>query len=107
MAKSAGMATLKTYLAERKKADFARLIGTSPSYLSQILSGHRRPSIEMMGRISRASDGVVDFNSWSSDVPAPSFEAATVRGFLPAGQVGHGPGVRQGMENPTAQKDRA
>ena len=61
------MGKLQAYLADRKKADFARMIGTSPSYLSQLLSGHRRPSLEMMRRIAAASGGFVDLNSWLPD----------------------------------------
>jgi DNA-binding transcriptional regulator YdaS (Cro superfamily) len=35
------MEKLKTYLKGQKKQDFAKAIGVSPSFLSQMLSGHR------------------------------------------------------------------
>ena len=60
------MEQLKTYLSGRKKAEFAESIGTSPAYLSQLLSGHRSPSLALMRAIERASGGAVDLNSWSA-----------------------------------------
>ncbi|MEM6557984.1 MAG: helix-turn-helix domain-containing protein [Pseudomonadota bacterium] len=38
---------------------FAKLIGTSAAYISQIESGHRRPSIELAKRIEKATRGRV------------------------------------------------
>lgn len=38
---------------------FAKLIGTSAAYISQIESGHRRPSIELAKRIEKATHGRV------------------------------------------------
>jgi len=61
------MDKLKQHLAGKKKSDFAAEIGTSPSYLSQIISGHRRPSYGLMCKIEAASGGEVDLHSWSSD----------------------------------------
>lgn len=60
------MHTLKAYLCGRKKAEFADQIGTSPSYLSQILSGHRRPGFDLMVRIERHTDGAVPVSSWAA-----------------------------------------
>jgi len=58
------METLKTYLEGRKKADFAKAIGTSPSYLSQLLAGTRSPSRKLMMKISAETGGNVDVVSW-------------------------------------------
>jgi transcriptional regulator with XRE-family HTH domain len=60
------MHKLHSYLTGRRKSAFAATVGISPAYLSQILSGHRRPSLSLMERIEAASDGLVDLNSWSS-----------------------------------------
>lgn len=53
------MKKLREYLDGRRKGDFAASIGTSASYLSQLLSEHRQPSLEMMRRIERATGGKV------------------------------------------------
>jgi DNA-binding transcriptional regulator YdaS (Cro superfamily) len=63
------MEKLALYLTGKKKRDFAEAIGTSPSYLSQLLSGHRRPSFDMMLRIERVTDGAVDVHAWRSCEP--------------------------------------
>jgi len=59
------MEKLREYLADRHKADFAKAIGTKPAYLSQLLSGHRRPSYDLMVKIEGATNGEVDLHSWS------------------------------------------
>lgn len=66
------METLQSYLAGKRKADFAAQIKTTPSYLSQMLSGHRKPSLAMMLKIESATGGAVDLNSWSPSSSAPS-----------------------------------
>lgn len=61
------MDKLRAYLDARPKgakAAFAEKIGTSPSYLSQILAG-KRPGFDMMVRIERASDGAVPLSAWA------------------------------------------
>jgi DNA-binding transcriptional regulator YdaS (Cro superfamily) len=58
------MEKLALYLHGRKKGDFARKIGTSPAYLSQLLSGHRRPSFDLMQKIERETGGEVGIHSW-------------------------------------------
>jgi len=58
------MQTLSTYLAGRKKADFARAINVSDAQLSQYLSGYRRPSYKRMLEIERLTDGQVSIQSW-------------------------------------------
>ncbi len=67
-----GMATLRSYLQDRPKADFASKIGVAPSYLSQLLSGRRRPRLDLMLRIQEASDGEVDLNSWTMMAACPA-----------------------------------
>lgn len=62
------MEKLRQYLEGRKKGEFARVIGTTPSYLSQILSKHRTPSFTLMVRIERATNGEVPVSSWSEDM---------------------------------------
>lgn len=58
------MEKLRQYLEGRKKGDFARAIGTTPSYLSQLLSKHRTPSFPLMVRIEQESGGEVPVSSW-------------------------------------------
>lgn len=65
-----GMEKLRAYLAGRKKGDFARQVGIRPVYLSQILSGYRTPSFKLMVRISQATSGAVDLESWASSAEA-------------------------------------
>jgi len=59
------MEKLRAYLADKPKGVFASRLGTSPSYLSQLLSGRRRPSYELMLRIEQETGGAVDLRSWS------------------------------------------
>ena len=58
------METLAKYLKGKRKQDFANEIGIVPAYLSQILSGIKRPSFDLMVRIDAASDGQVPLASW-------------------------------------------
>lgn len=73
------MQTLIQYLADRRKADFAKLINVSNSQLSQYLSGYRRPSFEKMIEIERATSGVVPVGSWA-EMPASRDDAAKEAG---------------------------
>jgi transcriptional regulator with XRE-family HTH domain len=59
------MEKLRAYLTGKKKAEFASRIGTTPSYLSQILSGKKTPSIKMMARIRDESAGAVRLDDWT------------------------------------------
>jgi transcriptional regulator with XRE-family HTH domain len=68
------MEKLQTYLIGKNKGEFARAIGKSPSYLSQILSGYRKPSLALMNQIAAATGGVVDLNSWADDGNHPPAE---------------------------------
>lgn len=63
------MVTLNQYLSDKPKGEFARRLGTSPSYLSQILSGHRRPSFDMMLLIERETGGAVGPDAWREAKP--------------------------------------
>lgn len=58
------MQTLKQYLEGRSKAEFAEIIGVSPSQLSQYLSRVRRPGYDRMILIERVTDGQVPVQSW-------------------------------------------
>jgi len=76
------MANLRSYLADRPKGEFARSVGISAAYLSQILSGTRQPSLSLMVRVHEASGGEVDLNSWYPS-SRPSTEASQIEGSLP------------------------
>lgn len=58
------MQDLPTYLHGKHKGDFARRLGINHVYLSQILSGHRRPSFGLMCRIEEVTDGQVPLAAW-------------------------------------------
>jgi transcriptional regulator with XRE-family HTH domain len=58
---------LKQWLIANRKGrnrDFASELGLSPSYLSQLLSGHRSPRNDLMRRIHAATGGAVTPNDW-------------------------------------------
>lgn len=59
------MNKLQAYLQGQPKKLFAEQIGVSPAYLSQLLSGARRPSYDVMLRIEAATDEAVDIRSWA------------------------------------------
>lgn len=84
MAKKLRMQTLRKYLDGKPKAAFAVKVGIAPAYLSQIMSGHRTPSLDVMLRIQSASGGEVDLNSWSPEnsKAADAHGAATSQGGL-------------------------
>lgn len=63
------MEQLKIYLSDKRKGDFARSLGIAPAYLSQILSGSKRPSFELMVRIDDETNGDVGLYDWI--IPAP------------------------------------
>lgn len=65
MAKLPNMETLRSYLRDKPKAEFARAVGIKPVYLSQLLSAYRRPSFDLMERIEAKSGGAVPVSSWS------------------------------------------
>lgn len=47
-------------LNRHERADFAKRIGTSQAYLSQLAHGHRLPGMALAFRIVRESRGLVD-----------------------------------------------
>lgn len=63
---------LKTYLKKAALTEeaFASSVGTTGSYLSQIVCGYRYPSRELAKRISQATDGLVsaaDLLTWQPE----------------------------------------
>lgn len=53
-----------------KRNEFAKVIGISAPYLSQILNGEKRPSLDLAFRIEAATGGNVPASSWvSHDTP--------------------------------------
>lgn len=52
----------------QRPSDFARVLGTSPGYLHDILTQRRRPSLDLAMRIERATGGCVPVQVW---VPEP------------------------------------
>ena len=67
------MEKLKAHLTARKikQGDFARAAGISQSFLSELLSGKRVPSMATAGRIAAATKGRVPVSAWvKSDVSA-------------------------------------
>jgi DNA-binding transcriptional regulator YdaS (Cro superfamily) len=58
------MEQLQTLLEGQRKGDFAKRIGVSSAYLSQLLSGKRTPSLEVAVKIERETGGAVLAASW-------------------------------------------
>lgn len=58
---------LSDYLAERKlkPSQFAGMLGVTPSTLSRILRGHRKPSIALASKIDRETRGMVSVHDWN------------------------------------------
>lgn len=65
---------LDTYLKATgiRRIDFARSVGISAPYLSQILGGLKRPSLALAIRIERATQGTVPAHVWVSHQGQPS-----------------------------------
>ena len=57
---------LKDYLNTQKisQVAFAKQIGITPGYLSSLLSGRKKPSLEIAAHISRETDGSVPESAW-------------------------------------------
>ncbi|GIT90126.1 hypothetical protein JANAI62_03910 [Jannaschia pagri] len=64
------MQDLKDYLKGKNKGDFARSVEIVPAYLSQILSGKKRPSFDLMLRIEKETKGAVSVSAWAPDSAA-------------------------------------
>ena len=62
---------LETYLKSKSitRTDFAGLIGTTQASVSRYVSGERRPSIEMIDKIEKATKGKVKMRDWFKEVP--------------------------------------
>lgn len=60
------MTHLQTYAAEQgeKQHDLAETFGISQSYLSLLLSGKKRPSLELAIHIENQTRGAVPASSW-------------------------------------------
>lgn len=60
------MEKLKAHLTRTKtrQLEFARSLGISQSYVSEMLSGKRTPSLAMAGRIASATKGRVPVSAW-------------------------------------------
>lgn len=67
MDKFAHMEQLATHLkaAGIKRNEFARSVGISAPYLTQILGGLKRPSLDLAFRIEKATDGIVPVSCWT------------------------------------------
>lgn len=59
---------LSNYLNGKSHAAFAKIVKTSPTHLSLILSGKKNPSLSLSVRICNATDGKVTFKSLRPDV---------------------------------------
>lgn len=64
------MSELSKHLSDTNTSQraFAELIGCSPSYLSEIMSGRKRPGMDLAFKIHRATGGKVTVESWMKDV---------------------------------------
>jgi transcriptional regulator with XRE-family HTH domain len=73
------MEQLATHLkaAGTKRNEFARIVGISAPYLTQILSGLKRPSLDLAFRIETATGGVVPASCWVSH-QEPSLAASHI-----------------------------
>lgn len=49
---------------EKTQAQIAAELGVSQAYVSQVASGKKRPSADLMARVCVASDGVVRMEDW-------------------------------------------
>lgn len=60
------MEKLRAYLASTgmKQKDFAAKAGIGPSYLHDLLSGRREPSLATAGKIAAATRGKVPLSAW-------------------------------------------
>jgi transcriptional regulator with XRE-family HTH domain len=57
----------RKYLSSRPQLDVAQKLGVSQAYLSQLLSGQRRPSLELAVHIEQMTGGAVPTTSWIDD----------------------------------------
>jgi plasmid maintenance system antidote protein VapI len=64
---SEGCVRLARHLATAKleQKDFAEAVEIGPDFLSHLLRGRKRPSLDTAVRIEEASDGAVPTKSWT------------------------------------------
>ena len=62
------MSVLSNYLSDRPNGDFAKRIGISGAYLSQLASGIRKPSLDVAFAIERETGGQVSMQSWGEQI---------------------------------------
>lgn len=79
------MTLLDHHLRERKisGASFARMLGVSEAYLSQLRRGRRLPSLSLAMKIERATEGEVRAAAWTAeepDLPEPAPASEQARG---------------------------
>jgi len=62
------MSKIAAYLSEHgiTQREFAASVCASPSYLSEIISGAKRPGMDLAFAIERATNGAVPMSSWVS-----------------------------------------
>jgi len=60
----------------RSQSAWAVKLGISKGYLSGILSGAKRPGLDLAVRIERLTDGAVPVDSWVDVEPVEPSEAA-------------------------------
>lgn len=62
---------LETYLSSKSltRTEFAELIGTTQASVSRYVTGERRPSIEMIDKIDKATKGKVKMRDWFKEIP--------------------------------------
>jgi transcriptional regulator with XRE-family HTH domain len=77
------MTKLTTYLSEASisQAKLSEVLGISRSHMSLLVSGERKPGLDLAVAIERATDGAVPASSWVDEVqslptPAPKEDAA-------------------------------
>lgn len=71
MREPCGMDQLRAYLTRTNitQSAFAGTIGLSRSHLSEIISGRKRPSLDVAFAIARATSGDVPVEAWADPIP--------------------------------------
>ncbi len=67
------MNQLRAYLAQNniRQSALAETLGVSNGYMSQIINGDKRPSLDLAVKIEDVTDGAVTARSWVAPLPAP------------------------------------
>lgn len=69
---------LSRYLNKKSHYEFAASVSISKTHLSLILSGHRKPSIKVVSRMSMATDGILNLKNMRPDIYAEVMKHAEV-----------------------------